>query len=104
MEDIKLKKLLAKTNYFIERHHNKDDVTSYKKDNLISNLDAKLGKLITNDEELVQEVCEAEDIKKSLSHNRPSITRVQKLNYLIVPLQGNKMNAPLEYLQLFFVY
>ena len=84
---VHLKKLLAKANDLIERHRHKDpdlEVVSLtdlrdqiqRKDNLISDLDDKIQKLITNDEELVQDVCEAEEIKESLSTAIAHVTRI----------------------------
>ena len=76
---IHLKKLLAKANDLIERHCHKDpdlDVVSLtdlhdqiqRKDNLISDLDGKIQKLIINDEELVQEFVKQ---RRSKNHYQP---------------------------------
>jgi len=80
-----LKKLLSKADNLIEHHRNNDpdlDVVSLtephdrlqRKDNLVSNLDAKINKLITNEEDLVQDVCEAEEVKESLSTTIAHVT------------------------------
>jgi len=47
-----------------------------QKDELISALDAQIMKLITDEEELVSEVCEAEEVKES---NSTSITHISQI-------------------------
>ena len=87
---IHLKKLLAKAADVIERQRNEAtplDMPSLtdlrdlrdqlrRKDELISALDAEILKHIKEEDDLVTEVCEAEDIKESISTNIAHITQI----------------------------
>ena len=87
---IHLKKLLSKASDLIERHRNKlseselPSVTDLcdlrdqlqRKDELISALDAQILTLITDEEQLVTEVCETEDIKESILTSIAHVTHI----------------------------
>ena len=87
---IHLKKLLSKAADVIERQRNEVtplDMPSLtdlrdlrdqlrRKDELISALDAEILKHIQEEDDLVTEVCEAEDIKESISTNIAHITQI----------------------------
>ena len=87
---IHLKKLLSKAADVIERQRNEVtplDMPSLtdlrdlrdqlrRKDELISALDAEVLKHIQEEDDLVTEVCEAEDIKESISTNIAHITQI----------------------------
>ena len=87
---IHLKKLLAKSADLIQRRYDKSAESEMpsladlcdlrdqlkRKDELIFALDAKIIEHITDEEELVSDVCEAEDIKESISTGIAHITQI----------------------------
>ena len=87
---IHLRKLISKAADLIERHHSKtttSDIPSLtdlcdlrdqlrRKDELISALDTEIVKLIDGEDDLVTEVCEAEEIKESISTKIAHISRI----------------------------
>jgi len=101
-----LKKLLAKANDFIERHYNKDrdlDAASFIdlrdqlqwKDTIISDLNNQIFKLIADEEELVDDICKAEEIKESLTTTITHFTQILDVINKSVPI-NTQPSPPLD--------
>ena len=82
-----LEKLLAKANDLIDRHYNYDkefDYTTFTdlhdqlqwKDAIISELNSKIVKLITDEDELVDDICEADKLNETLTTAISHVTQV----------------------------
>ena len=96
---IHLQKLLDKATVMLEEHQTdaKESNTAMltdirrqlqRKDDIISKLDSQIASLISNEEELVTDVCEAEDIKESLSTAISQITELLETQSFPIQPQG----------------
>jgi len=99
-----LRKLILKAVDLVERQHSKITASNIpsltdlrdlwdqlcRKDELISALDTQILKHINGEEDLVTEVCEAEEIKESISTNIARITQI------IDTLQTTTISEPFQ--------
>ena len=97
-----MKKLIAKANDIVERHRNNDKeldlitITDLcdqlqRKDTIISELNSQISKLITDEEQLVEEICETEEVKELLS------TSITRLAHIIETLSKQPVHSVAEY-------
>ena len=93
-----MKKLVAKASDIAERHRNNDtelDLITLtdlrdqleRKDTIISELNSQISKLITDEEQLVEEICETEEVKELLS------TSITRLTHIIETLSKQPVDS-----------
>jgi len=91
-----MKKVVAKSNDIVERHRSNDkeldliSITEFcdqlqQKDTIISKLNYRISKLITDKQQLVEELCETKEVKDLLS------TTITRLVHIIETLPVNSV-------------